>query len=74
MSTFKQQLDLVIARTGVERYRYLCLEHPDPRVRQQYRDWVARECARDPDAPALIITNTDCGECEKKGTQVVRRK
>ena len=40
-----------IARTGVYRYRYLCLAHPDPTVRADYQRliieiaWVFRSLA-----------------------------
>lgn len=37
---FKDYLLEAIARTGVHRYRYLCLEHPDEKVRQQYQSLV----------------------------------
>ena len=39
-------LDLVILRTGVERYRYLCLEHPKPKVRAEYSALVLRLAAQ----------------------------
>jgi hypothetical protein len=35
--SFEAYLAEAIARTGVERYRFLCLEHPDPTVRHQYQ-------------------------------------
>ena len=38
--TFLPFLDRAIALTGVERYRYLCLEHPDPAVRAGYQRLV----------------------------------
>jgi hypothetical protein len=31
-----------IRRTGVGHYRYLCLGHPDPKVREEYRELVWR--------------------------------
>jgi hypothetical protein len=37
---FEAYLAEAIARTGVHRYRYLCLEHPDPVVRAQYQGLV----------------------------------
>jgi hypothetical protein len=40
--TLADALDLVISRTGVERYRYLCLEHPNPTVRAEYSALVLR--------------------------------
>ena len=46
--TIAEALDLVIARTGVERYRYLCLEHPKPKVRAEYSALVLRLAAQPP--------------------------
>ena len=40
--TLLEALDLVVARTGVERYRYLCLEHPKLTVRFEYSGLVLR--------------------------------
>ena len=39
-----------MARTGVERYRYLCRDHPSPTVRAQYTELVFR-LAAEPEAP-----------------------
>jgi len=33
-------INAAIARTGVERYRYLCFGHPDPKVRESYTRWI----------------------------------
>jgi hypothetical protein len=38
--SFLPFLDEAIARTGHERYRYLCLEYPDPEIRRQYQGLV----------------------------------
>lgn len=38
-------LDLAVRLSGVARYRYLCLEHPDPAVREGYRGHVRRIAA-----------------------------
>jgi hypothetical protein len=46
--TLTEALDQVIARTGVERYRYLCLEHPKPEVRAEYSAHVLRLAAQRP--------------------------
>ena len=46
--TINEALDLVIARTGVERYRYLCLEHPKPTLRAEYSRLVLRLAAQTP--------------------------
>jgi hypothetical protein len=48
LMTIADALDLVIARTGVERYRYLCLEHPKPEVRAEYSALVLRLAERPP--------------------------
>lgn len=44
--TITEALELVISRTGVERYRYLCLEHPKPNVRAEYSAHVIRLAAQ----------------------------
>jgi hypothetical protein len=38
--TFEPYLIEAISRTGVHRYRYLCLDHPSPEVRRQYQGLV----------------------------------
>jgi hypothetical protein len=43
--TLLEAIDLVVAHTGVKRYRYLCLEHPKPTVRAAYGDLVLRLAA-----------------------------
>jgi hypothetical protein len=40
--TVADALDIVVARTGVERYRYLCLEHPRASTRAEYSAHVLR--------------------------------
>lgn len=45
---FDQALEAVVSRTGVERYRYLTREHPDPAVRESYSGWVLREARGEP--------------------------
>jgi hypothetical protein len=47
--TLAEALDVVIARTGVKRYRYLCLEHPKPSVRAEYSALVLRLAAERPE-------------------------
>jgi hypothetical protein len=42
---FLGALDQAIARTGVERYRFLCLEHSDPAVRADYQRLVTEIAA-----------------------------
>ncbi len=41
--TLEEALDIVVATTKVERYRYLCLEYPDEKVRKAYSEWVIKE-------------------------------
>lgn len=43
-----EALELVIARSGVQRYRYLCLEHPNPKVRAEYTALVLRLASSPP--------------------------
>ena len=38
--SFEAYLAEAITRSGVERYRYLSLEHPDPQVRRQYQGLI----------------------------------
>jgi hypothetical protein len=33
-------VEAAVAKTGVERYRYLCLEHPDPGIRESFTQWI----------------------------------
>jgi hypothetical protein len=43
--TTLQAVDEAIRITGVERYRFLCLDHPNEEVRADYRrlvQWIAR--------------------------------
>lgn len=40
--TLSEALDIVVARTGVERYRFLCLEHANPKVREEYGQLIMR--------------------------------
>lgn len=47
--TLAEAVEAKVAETGVERYRFLCLDHPDPAVRAQYSAWVMGEPA--PSAP-----------------------
>lgn len=41
--TLDEAIAKKVAETGVERYRHLCLEHPDPAVRARYSAWVMGE-------------------------------
>lgn len=38
--TLTEAIDRAIAETGVQRYRFLALEHPDPAVREKYSRWL----------------------------------
>jgi hypothetical protein len=42
---FLEALERAIAMTGVERYRFLCLEHDDPAVRADYQRLVTEIAA-----------------------------
>lgn len=74
---FLKDLALVIERTGVERYRFLCLEHPNLRVRATYRRWVSeqiRGTARSKAGGGMVSQSLskrrarrgDCGGCGGK--------
>ncbi len=41
--TLLEALDIVVAKDGFERYRHLCLEYPDEKVRREWSEWVMRE-------------------------------
>jgi len=46
-----EALDIVIGRTGVERYRFLCSSEnrlPAPNDSETWRKWVLKESAKDP--------------------------
>ncbi|CEF48260.1 unnamed protein product [uncultured bacterium] len=51
---FMPLLEEAIRRTGVERYRFLCLEHPDAAVRDGYRRLVAGIAASPLDLPGIL--------------------
>jgi hypothetical protein len=56
---FLAALDEAIRRSGVERYRYLTLEHPDPSVREGYRGLVRGLAAGPPAAsPAAGVAES----------------
>lgn len=40
MTDLELAIDQAVAETGHERYRYLCLEHPDPAIRESYSQWI----------------------------------
>jgi hypothetical protein len=46
--TLEQALDIVIEREGVERYRYLCLDHPNPSVRAEYSRLIMQLAGQPP--------------------------
>ena len=41
MTEWRECLEVAIKQTGVKRYRYLCLEHPDSRLRLE---WQRKVC------------------------------
>ena len=47
-----QVLEDALSRIGSDRLRYLCLDHPDPLVREEYGAWVL---ARDAGQPAPVL-------------------
>lgn len=49
--TLHEALTVVIARTGVDRYRFLCLHHPDAAVRESYSAWVLSQATGEPAPP-----------------------
>jgi hypothetical protein len=65
--TLLEAIDLVVARTGVERYRHLCLEHPKPTIRAEYSGLVIRMAAEPPppkrsatESLALLSADRSC--------------
>ena len=73
---FAAALDLVIARTGVERYRHLCSEAntlPCPNDCETWRRWIRSEAMGEPSerAPAAVRVHygepsaAPCGGCGK---------
>jgi hypothetical protein len=64
MSDLLKALDQAIAETGVERYRFLALEHPDPATRERYSRWIL---AGRPSAPVqvdyAVSEAKPCGGC-----------
>jgi hypothetical protein len=48
--TLPDALDIVVARTGVERYRYLCSQHPRASTRAEYSALILR-LALEPNPP-----------------------
>jgi hypothetical protein len=64
MSDLLKALDQAIAATGVERYRFLALEHPDPATRERYSRWIL---AGRPSAPVqvdyAVSEAKPCGGC-----------
>jgi hypothetical protein len=65
---FEPYLAEAIARTGVHRYQYLCLEYPDAAVRAQYQGLVIDIASGtytgqrfDPTAPQAAPGTPCCG-------------
>jgi hypothetical protein len=64
MSELLRAIDQAIAETGVERYRFLALEHPDPTTRERYSRWIL---AGRPNTPVqvdyAVSEAKPCGGC-----------
>jgi len=63
-------IDRAVAETGVARYRYLALEHPDLAVRRRYADWILAGRPAQAVAPPSVRVDYDpatpshpCGGC-----------
>ena len=54
--TLDQALDIVVARTGIDRYRYLCRDHPVASVRDGYAALVMK-LAGEPDSGRITIAD-----------------
>lgn len=66
--TLPDALNIVIARTGVERYRYLCSEAntlPSPNDRETWRAWIMSEAQRDPSLPDITVSSEEMREAEQ---------
>jgi hypothetical protein len=50
--TWLEALDALAGHSHIERYRFLCFDHPDPETRAAYRDHVVRKVTGEPH-PAL---------------------
>lgn len=73
---FDRRLGLVIAATGVNRYRYLATEQPDPVKRAEWRRWVLEHPAAGGAGhapPAQESPSRPCGPCGKPEPQRVIR-
>jgi hypothetical protein len=73
---WEESLDIVVVRSGVERYRWLCSDEnklPSPNDPATWRRWVVDEAQRDPSLPnidehlreasALPARVKPCGGC-----------
>jgi hypothetical protein len=72
--TINEALEAVVARTGVERYRYLCLEHPKPTLRAEYTSLVLRLAAQPPSSrptpTELVALARKVMECPFRSTEL----
>jgi hypothetical protein len=59
-------IDQVIAQTGVERYRYLVLDHPSRKVRAEYAGLV-RHLAKEPATSPAIPVDYAVEELPRRG-------
>ncbi len=57
--TLEDALQIVIERTGVERYRYLCLEQPDEAERLVWSDWIIAQAQNKPSFARKAVTLFD---------------
>jgi hypothetical protein len=56
---FKKSLEIMIARTSVDRYRHLCSDAntlPAPNDRDTWRRWIIDEAHRDPTLPDITAS------------------
>lgn len=69
--TLNESLDLVVAKTGVERYRYLCLEHPNETVRDKYSALMLAEADRIQNPPTYPPIMEQLANATGAATRVV---
>jgi hypothetical protein len=64
MTDLEKAIDQAIAETGVERYRHLCLSHPDPQVRERYSRWILAGRPSEPIKVDYAVSEAKpCGGC-----------
>ena len=70
-------IDEAIAATGVQRYKYLCLDHPDPATRRAYSGWILAGRPAKIHAPARgldDVVRTALRELAEAPPEAVRKK